>query len=361
MGKYTSNEIRKRLIEAVVNRGSTIKEAAEWLDLKYRTAVSIYNTFAQHGRLERKKNPGARVKYGSMIRDQILSLFAANPALTLKKCQSYFRERPNQFDGLVPSLSTINSVLVTNNITLKELRKVPKGRNLPATIKLRKLYVLKWLEIEETRHFIYLDEFGCNIALRRGKGRSRRGRRAFVEVPQQGHNLSVCAAMDINGPIYHRKQYASYDSDSFVSFLEELVPKLPTIAGKENILVMDNVAFHKTMAVRSLLYDLGIKFMYTPPYTPMLNPIEELFSKVKTFIKSAESTSNTTLFDAIDRGFETITAEDCQGYIRYSKSFHPRCLTEQKIYLENEIEEEEEDENSDNENVDCVDELLGGC
>lgn len=244
MGRYTSNIDRQRLVEAVQNQRLTIKKAAELFKIKYSTAHLIYTTWAKEQRFDTKTKPGASIKFGAQFEETILSLFEDNPALTLKRCQDYFRQRPTEFDHKVPSIGTINNVLTKNNITVKALRKVPKGRNTP-TIKIRKAYALKWLQMEDTTHFVYLDEFGANLNLRRGQGRSRIGTRAAIEVSSsRGHNLSVGAAMDINGSIYHERQFLPYNTPRFISFLSELIKRLPTVESKETVLVMDNVPFH---------------------------------------------------------------------------------------------------------------------
>lgn len=74
----------------------------------------------------------------------------------------------------------------------------------------------------------------------------------------------------------------------------------------------------------------------------MLNPIEFCFSKVVGYVKAAEVGSNCTLFESIDQAFAAVTASDCAGWFRKSKSYFNQCLTEQKIICQNEIEEDVE-------------------
>lgn len=354
MGRYTRNEDRQRLVEAVVNQGMTIKQAAALFKIKYSTAHLIYNTWSKEARFDRKQKPGAAIKFGAQFQETILRLLQENPALTLKQCQNYFRERPDEFANKVPSIGTINNVLVKNNITLKDLRKVPKGRNTPETIRIRKLYALRWLEIEGSTHFVYLDEFGSNINLRRGKGRSRVGTRATVEVSSsRGRNLSVGAAVDINGPIYHKRQLLPNNTERFISFLSELIKRLPSVESKDIVLVqMDNVSFHKSYETKLWMEQQGIKCMYLTPYSPMLNPIEYCFSKVVGYIKAAQVNTSATLFESIDRGFASLTASDCAGYFRKSNSYFNLCLTEQKIICDDEVDEEFEVEIEEHYEVD---------
>lgn len=48
---------------------------------------------------------------------------------------------------------------------------------------------------------------------------------------------------------------------------------------------MDNASFHRSQRVKQLCEDTGVKLLYLPPYSPDLNPIEEFFAELKTFIK----------------------------------------------------------------------------
>ena len=72
----------------------------------------------------------------------------------------------------------------------------------------------------------------------------------------------------------------SYNGKHFLSFLERLIARLEPHGSKYTIL-MDNVAFHKTKLVQSLIREAGHSLLFTPPYSPDTNPIENVFSLVK--------------------------------------------------------------------------------
>ena len=88
----------------------------------------------------------------------------------------------------------------------------------------------------------------------------------------------IMAIHPLQGSIAFEIQKAPFNGDSFCSFLKENV--LPRLVGTKAI-IMDNVSFHKTRAVRSLLDSFGVIPLYIPPYSPRCNPIEEVFSLVK--------------------------------------------------------------------------------
>lgn len=81
-------------------------------------------------------------------------------------------------------------------------------------------------------------------------------------------------------------------------------------------LIMDNLASHKTKAVREAVEATGAKLLFLPPYSPDLNPIENMWSKVKAHLRAEEKRSKKTLIRAIGRALKTITPNDCSGFFR---------------------------------------------
>ncbi|OMJ15724.1 hypothetical protein AYI70_g7064 [Smittium culicis] len=79
---------------------------------------------------------------------------------------------------------------------------------------------------------------------------------------------------------------------------------------------MDNVAFHKTEIIKEFIETTNFKLLYLPPYFPFLNPIENLFSKVKNYVRYSKPENESDLFNKINEGFESVTREDCNGYYR---------------------------------------------
>ena len=96
-------------------------------------------------------------------------------------------------------------------------------------------------------------------------------------------------------------------------------------------LVMDNAAIHKTQEVQEAVSKQGFEIMYLPPYSPFLNPIEEFWSKLKAGVKRNLLTTDDTLLPRIIDSANQVTAQDCQGWIRHSLSFVPRCINGEKM------------------------------
>ena len=92
-----------------------------------------------------------------------------------------------------------------------------------------------------------------------------------------------------------------------------------------------NVPFHKCKNIKEFVEANGHMIMLLPPYSPFLNPIENLFSKWKGIIKSARCMSEDDLLRAIQKGVTEISAEDCSGFYRNMFKYMSRCLKNEII------------------------------
>ena len=81
--------------------------------------------------------------------------------------------------------------------------------------------------------------------------------------------------------------------------------------------VMDNMKSHHAKAVKNLLDSSGIRYIYLPPYSPDLNPIEKLWSKVKAFLRKFKARTLDALPNAIQNAFHAVTVSDCSGWFRF--------------------------------------------
>jgi len=77
----------------------------------------------------------------------------------------------------------------------------------------------------------------------------------------------------------------STDSAIFEGFIEQLLHHCGRWPEPKSVLVMDNASFYHSAKIEQLCSEAGVKLLYLPPYSPDLNPIEEFFTELKTFIK----------------------------------------------------------------------------
>jgi transposase len=161
---------------------------------------------------------------------------------------------------------------------------------------------------------IYLDESGVSTQMARPYARAPRGQRVHATVP--GGNwkmLTILGAMDHNGMLAAMTVEAATDSDVFFAYLENvLCPKLRP----GHVVVMDNLSVHKVDGVRQRIEATGARVLYLPPYSPDLNPIEKLWSKLKKGLQNAAARTADALHDAVANLLPTITSRDAKAWFR---------------------------------------------
>ena len=102
------------------------------------------------------------------------------------------------------------------------------------------------------------------------------------------------------------------NGDSFRLYVDQVL--IPTLRPGD-IVIMDNLGSHKSSAVRRALRAVGAKLFFLPKYSPDLNPIEMLFSKLKHWLRKTAARTQNTLCDAIAHILDTVTATECRNYL----------------------------------------------
>ncbi|XP_034144995.1 uncharacterized protein LOC114829938 [Esox lucius] len=301
--------------------------------------ASIIRIFQQTNRMQRLPPSGGRGKL--LNNDQelaIVEMVVANNAIKLHEIKTRIVEDHEIFANIESiSLTTITRTLSKHRVRMKQLYTVPFERNSERVKELRRQYVQRVMELEANQaphEFIYIDEAGFNLSKRRRRGRNIIGKRATVDVPgQRGANITMCAAMANTGLLLHRCQVGPYNTERLLAFLNDLHQRLVPEQGQEGenmrtfVITWDNVAFHHSQAITAWFEVHPVLVsLFLPPYSPFLNPIEELFSAWRWKVYDHQPHDQMSLLEAMDAGCRDITVQDCQGWIRHTKRFYPRCI-----------------------------------
>ena len=112
------------------------------------------------------------------------------------------------------------------------------------------------------------------------------------------------------------------DGDRFTQFVEKcLLPSLMPFNGVNpfSVVIMDNASIHHVVGVAALIRNMGARLIYLPPYSPDLNPMEPVFSKVKAILKENDALIQacTSPKALLAMAFGMITTEDCISYSRH--------------------------------------------
>ena len=157
-----------------------------------------------------------------------------------------------------------------------------------------------------------MDESAATTAMARRRARAAPGVRAVAAVPH-GHwrVTTMVAAIGLSGVVAALAYPGATDADAFATFAAAV---LGPALRPGDVVVLDNLAAHKDARVRHAVEGRGAVLLFLPPYSPDLNPIEKVWSKVKAYLRARAVRTPLALGYAIAEALDRITAEDCRGY-----------------------------------------------
>jgi transposase len=148
----------------------------------------------------------------------------------------------------------------------------------------------------------------------RSHGRCAKGTRLLAKTPfGKRRTLTFLAALRsdrldapcvIDGPI---------NGQSFLAYVEQIL--VPTLKPGD-IVIMDNLGSHKGKAVRKAIRAAAAKLFFLPPYSPDLNPIEQVFAKLKTLLRKADERTVDDTWKRIGQLLDAFSSTECANYLR---------------------------------------------
>ena len=164
--------------------------------------------------------------------------------------------------------------------------------------------------------FVFVDETGSHVGMTRTHSRAPRGERAVSTAPhKRGANRTLITALSLEGIGPGLLLDEAIDRETFDGYIIHCL--VPTLKPGQ-IVVVDNLRVHDSDRARQAIKAAGAELWYLPPYSPDLNPIEESFSKLKAFLRSAEPRTLEDHSTAIWAGLRTITPQDAAGWFAHS-------------------------------------------
>jgi transposase len=165
---------------------------------------------------------------------------------------------------------------------------------------------------------VFVDESGASTAMDRTHGRAASGVRVDGPVPH-GHwkIVTLTAAVRLDG--VPESACLAFDGATDTACFEAYIAEcLAPALRPGDIVIMDNLSCHKTAEVARLIAAAGAEVRYLPAYSPDLNPIERLFSKLKAYLRSAAARTIDGLIDAMGDALRSVRPGDILGWFRHS-------------------------------------------
>jgi len=278
--------------------------------------TTVPSVFQQTGDVEPAvRTNGPQRLLGEFEQLLLLRFILTDPGMYLYELQDKLR----QALGVIVSVSTICRTMKFMGCTRQVIRHIAIQRSDAMRAKF-----MSEISIYDPSMFVWIDESGCDRRNSTRKfGYSIRG------IPPVDHRLlvrgtrySAIPVMSVAGIHDVYLAEGSVDGDRFSHYVTEyLLPVLLPFNGTNprSIMIMDNASIHHVDTNVQLIENSQAKVIFLPPYSPDLNPLEPVFSKVKTIMKENDKLFQVTSAPRalLALAFGMITPDDCLGFSRH--------------------------------------------
>lgn len=273
-----SLDLRTKIVSAYEAGKTSIRKVAKQFMVTPKTVVSFIKLKRATGNLEPKKSGNPTPSELEAHKELIVATVEAHPDWTLWQ----YCEEIGEKTGVYVTTGAMCRYLKKQKLTLKKKTYRSEKASSEECQQERLDY---WREVKDVKpeDLICIDETGIWQGMERAMARSLEGRRAFsYRKSYKGQKHTVIGAISIDGLVCIKTIKDSMNGEDFKTFVrEDLCPKLSH--GK--VVVMDNLKIHKSEEVQKMIRDAGAKPLYLPRYSPDFNPIEMLWSVLKSFIR----------------------------------------------------------------------------
>ena len=180
-----------------------------------------------------------------------------------------------------------------------------------------------------TPDLVFVDETGSHIAMTPRYAYAPRGHRAIGKVPRNyGASMTLLASLSLEGMGEALLLDGAADAAAFEVYIEQrLAPSLRP----GQIVILDNLSIHLGERVRTAIEAKGCRLLLLPAYSPDFSPIEEAFSKVKSFLRHQGARTREALQEAIGQALDLITVHDARGWFTHCGYSPPLTEMEQSL------------------------------
>ena len=166
----------------------------------------------------------------------------------------------------------------------------------------------------EPHRLIFVDECGTKTNMTRARGRGRRGQRVRDHAPFRHRGTQTfVAGLRYDGLVAPWVLDGPMNRAAFEAWVET---QLAPVLRKGDVVILDNLAVHKSPKAAALLRETGAWFLFLPPYSPDLNPIEMAFSKLKAHLRRIGARSIDALWRAVGEICGLFHPDECWNFFK---------------------------------------------
>ena len=168
----------------------------------------------------------------------------------------------------------------------------------------------------DPRRLVFIDETWVKTNMTPIRGWAPRGKRLVARAPfGKWRTLTFLAALRLDRIDAPMLLDGPMNGIKFRAYVEQAL--VPTLTAGD-IVIIDNLGSHKGNAVELAIASVGARLLFLPPYSPDLNPIEQLFSKLKTLLRKLNARSEEQVLSGIARVLNAFSSAECSRYFRHS-------------------------------------------
>ncbi len=153
----------------------------------------------------------------------------------------------------------------------------------------------------------------------RTRGRCQRGAR-LIDTTPHGHwkTSTFIAALREDGLGAPFVCDGAINGELFLAYVEQIL--VPTLRSGD-LVIMDNLSSHKKAAIRQAIKAVGAQLLFLPPYSPDLNPIEQVFAKLKSILRAKGLRTVDALWKELGSITDAVSQDECRNFIRHAGYF----------------------------------------
>ena len=309
MGKPYSLDLRKRVVAAVLTGGMSRNEAAKQFGVGISTAINWVKRQQETGSVAPGQMGGHRPKAISGEHRQWVLQRTEGGDFTLRGLVAELAER-----GLKVDYRSVWEFVHAEKLSFK--KSVAAGERDRPDVARRRAQWIGYQNRVEPERLVFIDETWVRTDMAPLRGWAPCGDRLPAKVPHGRWKTTtflaalrhdrIVAPWMVEGPI---------DGESFRTYVEKVL--VPTLR-EGDIVIMDNLGSHKSKAVRALIRSAGAKLFFLPKYSPDLNPIEQVFAKLKHLLRKATARTAEAICAAIGQILGTFSKQECANYFKNS-------------------------------------------
>lgn len=300
-----SLDLRMRILIAVEAGEHTLRELAEQFSVHLSTIVRLLHRFRVTGQAAPKPHAGGTPPIVDRDAERrLLELLEERPDATLAELREAL--------GLSCSIMAIFRALRRLGVTRKRKTRHADERDSPRTKRERAAFCAKFAETPQNR-LVFVDETATTTSMDRTYGRSPSSDRVEASTPGHWEKVTLIAGMRTSGVVAPFAFEGSADGAAFETYVEKvLAPSLEP----GNIVIWDRLSVHGSATAKAAIEAAGATVEPLPPYSPDLNPIEEMFSKLKSGLQSLAARTTEAVISGIGTVLDTMTLTDIAGWFR---------------------------------------------